>query len=348
MSKPALKDFRHIAILQTAFLGDVVLALSLAQVIRNNYPDVKISFVSTPLAAGISSSFKAVDSVISYDKRGIRKGLDGIKHIATYLNEQGVDCIISAHRSLRSSLVTYFAKPKYSVGFNTSSLSWLYKKRIKYIKYYHEIERNLSLLKAFADYESLNLNYRPLELDIAENDINFVESMIVSHTLSPEKIIALAPGSIWETKKWKEGHFNELSTMLNKNGFSSVLIGSEADAELCSRIANQSGSLSFGGQFTLPQTIYFLSRIKLLLTNDSAPTHFAGLVNCPTVTLFGPTSPIFGFAPWSDKSLSLGLDELKCKPCEIHGGHKCPIGTHECMEKLQPETVLNAVMQLIG
>lgn len=348
MRKPELRDFRHIAIIQTAFLGDVVLTLPLVQVIKNNYPDIKISFVSTPLATGISSSFKAVDTVISYDKRGIRKGLDGIKHIASYLKENEVDCIISSHRSLRTSLVNYYAKPLYSVGFNTASLSFLYKKRIKYIKHIHEIKRNLSLLKAFTDYDKLNLDYGHLELDIPENDMNFVDSMIVSRHLEPDKIIAFAPGSIWETKKWKEKHFIRLAKMLSEKDFTPVLIGSEADSKLCSRIATQSGSLSFGGKFTIPQTIYFLSRIKLLVTNDSAPTHFAGLVNCPTVTLFGPTSPIFGFAPWSDNSISLGLDELKCKPCEIHGGKKCPIGTHECMEKLVPEMVLDAIFQLIG
>ena len=147
MAKPQLDDFKHIAIIQTAFLGDVVLAMPLVRVIKKNYPDIKISFVSTPLAAGITSSVKDIDSVISYDKRGIRKGLDGIKHIAGYLRENGVDCIISSHRSLRTSLLTFFTKAKYSVGFNTSAFSFAYKKRIKYIKSAHEIERNLALLK---------------------------------------------------------------------------------------------------------------------------------------------------------------------------------------------------------
>jgi len=128
MAKPELRDFKHIAVVQTAFLGDVVLAMPLVQVIKNNYPDIKISFVSTPLAIGISSAIKAVDGIIAYDKRGIRRGLDGIKFIASYLREKKVDCIISSHRSLRTSLMTFYAKPKYSVGFNNSALSFAYKK----------------------------------------------------------------------------------------------------------------------------------------------------------------------------------------------------------------------------
>jgi heptosyltransferase-2 len=348
MAKPQLDDFKHIAIIQTAFLGDVVLAMPLVRVIKKNYPDIKISFVSTPLAAGITSSVKDIDSVISYDKRGIRKGLDGIKHIAGYLRENGVDCIISSHRSLRTSLLTFFTKAKYSVGFNTSAFSFAYKKRIKYIKSAHEIERNLALLKAFADYDSLDLDWRDIQTDISDNDKTYVESQLAAVSQEYDKIIALAPGSIWETKKWKEKHFVRLAIMLKDAGYMPILIGSESDAPLCETIAGESAGMSFGGKFTLPQTIYFLSLANVLVTNDSAPTHFAGLVNCPVITLFGPTSPVFGFAPWSSKSISLGIDNLKCRPCEIHGGNKCPVGTHECMEKLLPETVFDAVMSLLS
>ena len=348
MAKPELRDFKHMAVVQTAFLGDVVLAMPLVQVIKNNYPDIKISFVSTPLATGISSTIKAVDGIIAYDKRGIRRGLDGIKFIASYLREKKVDCIISSHRSLRTSLMTFYAKPKYSVGFNNSALSFAYKKRVKYVKSVHEIERNLNLLKAFADYETLNLDYKDIPIEIPEEDKSYVESLLVAKGLEGKTIIAVAPGSVWETKKWKEKHFVKLVGMLIDAGLSPVVVGSEADSELCIRIASNSGAISLAGMFTLPQFIYFLTLTSLTITNDSSPTHFAGLVDCPTVTLFGPTSPVFGFAPWSSKSLSLGLDELKCRPCEIHGGRKCPIGTHECMENLKPEFVFEKAMSLLN
>jgi heptosyltransferase-2 len=215
------------------------------------------------------------------------------------------------------------------------------------VKSDHDIQRNLALLKAFADYDSLDLNFREIDLDISDNDKNFVESALIAKGLNKDKIIALAPGSIWETKKWKEKHFIRLADMLKNIDYIPVLIGSESDAGLCKRIANNSGGYNFGGKFTLPQTIYFLSLIRLIVTNDSAPTHFAGLVNCPAVTLFGPTSPIFGFSPWSDKSVSLTPDNLKCHPCEIHGGKKCPVGTHECMENLLPTTVLDRITLLL-
>jgi len=203
-------------------------------------------------------------------------------------------------------------------------------------------------LKAFADYETLNLDYKDIPIEIPEEDKSYVESLLVAKGLEGKTIIAVAPGSVWETKKWKEKHFVKLVVMLIDAGLSPAVVGSEADSELCIRIASASGAISLAGMFTLPQFIYFLTLTSLTITNDSSPTHFAGLVDCPTVTLFGPTSPVFGFAPWSSKSLSLGLDELKCRPCEIHGGRKCPIGTHECMENLKPEFVFEKAMSLLN
>jgi len=347
MKKPDIRQFKHIAVIQTAFLGDVALAVPLVNVIKSIHPEVKISFVSTPLAAGITSCIKNIDTIVSFDKRGIRKGLDGIKHLAGHLKEINVDCIISCHRSLRTSLLTFLTKPQYSVGFNISAFSLAYKKRIKYIKGYHEIDRNLSLLDAF-DNDFDIPNRQLIEgLDISENDSNYVEMMLHSQKIEEEKLIVLAPGSVWETKKWKKEHFKQLISNLIDSGYSCALIGSEDDKSLCDEIAQSSGAVSLGGKFTLPQTLRFLSLARLLITNDSAPTHFAGLVDCPVITIFGPTSPIFGFAPWSTKSLPIGLDELKCKPCEIHGSNKCPVGTHECMEKLSPQLVFEKTINIL-
>jgi len=347
MKKPDILEFNHIAVIQTAFLGDVALAVPLVNAIKTIHPEVRISFVSTPAAAGITSSVKNIDSIVTYDKRGIRKGWDGIKFLSNHLKEINIDCIISCHRSLRTSLVTFLTNPDYSVGFNTSAFSFAYKRRIKYVKGRHEIDRNLSLLSAFSNDFDFSKFTKNTELDISENDINFVDSILHQNNVESEKMIAIAPGSVWETKKWKKEHFIDLANMLDDKGYVAVLIGSEPDKKLCDDIAAYSSAISFGGKFSIAQTLYLLSLSRLLITNDSAPTHFAGLVDCPVLTIFGPTSPIFGFAPWSTKSASLGLDELKCKPCAIHGGSKCPINTHDCMEKLSPMIVLETSLRLI-
>lgn len=347
MAKPTLKSFKRIAVIQMAFLGDVALAMPLAQVIKNYHPGVQLYFVSTPKAAAISSCVGAIDQIIAYDKRGARTGLDGIKKTAELMSDLECDCIISCHRSLRSTLLMMFAKPKYSVGFGNSSLSFLYKSRVKYEKRIHEIDRNLSLLKGFADYHEIDLSNRKVELDFADEDVIQTLSSVPDGAFKAKRLVAIAPGSIWGTKRWKEHHFINLIRKLKELELDCLLIGSNDDKPICDRIEKDTDAINLAGILTIPQSMYLLSKCKLLITNDSAPTHFAGLVDCPTITIYGPTSHIFGFSPTSKNSFVAEVEGMDCRPCHIHGLNVCPLKTHACMEDLVPDRILDYVKQIL-
>ncbi len=211
----------------------------------------------------------------------------------------------------------------------------------------HEIDRNLSLLNAFSDFSQI-VKTDDVDIDISNSDKSFIDSKLGWLGVKNfEKLVAIAPGSIWETKKWKEEHFAELAILLRENGSDIVFIGSEDDKELCGRLSENSGCHSLAGETSLPQTLYFLSLSKLAITNDSAPTHLAGLMKCPTITIFGPTSPKFGFAPRGPQDKSIELEYLSCKPCAIHGGDLCPKKTHNCMILLKPERIYDEALKLL-
>jgi len=335
-----LSEFKRIAIIQTAFLGDVVLSLPLIQNIRNNAPGSEITLLTTPAASSIANICDAIDKVISYDKRGIHSGIKGIKRSAMLLKENKTDLIIGLHRSLRSSLITFYTKPEYSVGFRNAALSIIYKKRTAYQKQLHEIDRNIELLAAFKNIAITARELTGVKLLNLDEESDYIHLLLSRNGLSEnDKIVAIAPGSVWATKRWKKEYFIQLSKMINESGFKSVMIGSKEDSTLCEDIAINSNSVSIAGKSTIPQTIALLQIASSIVTNDSAPTHFAGLVGCPCITIYGPTSPIFGFAPRGASDIVLQDDSLKCKPCRIHGSDKCPVGTHECMSNIKPEKV---------
>ncbi|MDQ1266597.1 MAG: heptosyltransferase, partial [Bacteroidota bacterium] len=145
-NKPELRAYNTIAVIQTAFLGDVALALPLAQAIKNEHHSCRLLFVTTPQAEELVKLSDAVDKVIVYDKRRIHNGLAGIRQISEILKENKTELIISPHRSLRTTLLSRFAKPKLSIGFDVNSFSFLYDFRVKYRTEKHEIDRDLSLL----------------------------------------------------------------------------------------------------------------------------------------------------------------------------------------------------------
>lgn len=346
--KHNISDFKHIAIIQTAFIGDVALALPLTQAIRNINPDAEISFVTTPVSSSLISCVKAINHVISYDKRGLQEGMRGIRSIVDNLKERRVDCIIAPHRSLRTTLISFLSKPRLSIGFNKNSLSILYKKRVKYRKHWHELDRNLSLLSVFSEANNIKVELPEIELDISEHDKSYIESRLNwCHIQQGDKIVVIAPGSIWETKKWKKEYFARLALMLDNEGLKPVFIGSAQDKELCSEIINQSTGFNFAGETTIPQLFHLLKLASLTVTNDSAPTHLAGLAGCPTLTIFGPTSPIFGFPPRGQNDRILELADLKCHPCAIHGSKECPVKTHVCMTGITPEMVFKESLEII-
>ncbi|NLO19028.1 MAG: glycosyltransferase family 9 protein [Ignavibacteria bacterium] len=337
-----LWHFKHFAIIQTAFIGDTVLTLPLIQAIRNNQPKARISIVCTPNSAPLFNCVEAHDIVIVFDKRKEHKGLKGIKQIAKKLQSLHVDCIIAPHRSLRTTLLTRFSKAKYSISFDKSAFSFLYKKQVKYDFSKHEIERNLSLLKGFDYYDEEEAS--ELELKFKEEDEFIIINLLKEIKGSP---ICIAPGSIWNTKRWKKEGFIELIKILKSKGFECALIGSKADLGLCNEIASQTEAFNFSGKLSLSQTVYLLKNSRLLVTNDSAPTHLAGLVKCPTITIYGPTSAKFGFAPRGEFDRIVEIEGLSCRPCRIHGSKKCPIGTFDCMEKISAPMVAQNVFEII-
>ncbi|MBW7935409.1 MAG: glycosyltransferase family 9 protein, partial [Gemmatimonadaceae bacterium] len=101
------------------------------------------------------------------------------------------------------------------------------------------------------------------------------------------------------------------------------------------------------GRLSLLASAELIRRCAVLVANDSAPTHLASGVGTPTLTLFGPTVPDFGFGPLAPRSLPIGVEGLACRPCHPHGPRECPLGHHACMQTLEPSRVAEHVRNLL-
>jgi len=344
-----LKDFKNIAVIQTAFIGDVALSFYLVQNIKNFHTNCKIFFVTTPVSAPMASCVKAIDTLITFDKRNRHSGWKGIKNMSSLFKELGIHCIISPHRSFRTAILTSISKRKFSVSFDKSALSFLYSKNVKWKLSEHEIIRNNSLLSVFEDTDEILNTIPDVELEINDNDTIYIDNLMLKNDISSEeKIIALAPGSVWATKRWSIEHYTELSKKLTKQNFKVIIIGSKEDFQYGEIIRESNNEvINFCGLTTLPQLIYLLKNSNLLVTNDSSPTHLAGLVKTPTITIFGPTTNKFGFGPIGDFNKSVELENLSCHPCSIHGQKNCPLKHHKCMKEIYPSYVYDLIQQIL-
>jgi len=342
-----LREFTRIAIIQTAFIGDVALVFHLVQAIRDLHDKAHITLVTTPAGASLATCIPALDTIIAYDKRGSRRGWKGIRSLAAELRPHA-DCILAPHRSLRTTLLAVLSGASYSVGYDRSALSFLYRRRVPYPFHLHEAERNLALLTPFADVPPNVISHPSSPVVNIPERVGHRVNMLLGETgIQTEKpLLVLAPGSIWPTKRWPEEYAASAAAVLRERGWNVVLSGSRDDEELCNRIAARSGVVSLAGKTGLPETLALLQQADILVSNDSAPTHLANLVHCPVITIFGPTSPMFGFAPRGGNDRVVEV-QLECKPCSIHGQKECPLGTHACMRTIYPDRIVQEVAEVM-
>jgi len=336
---------KKILIIQTAFIGDVILTIPLAHVLKKHIPDSEIDFLSIPKTKELLENNPNISNIIVYDKHNTGE-ISGLKDIYSILKKKNYDIIISPHRSFRSSFLTYFAGCKLTVGFNNASLSILYKKTVNYIKNIHEIQRNLKLLEPLGIIEN---NIIKPDFYISDEKIEKIDKTLSENKIGKnDKFIIAAPGSVWFTKRFPYKKFSEVFNLLKHQDLKVLLVGSEDDIYLCNNIISISENknlINVSGKLTLLETVELIKRSSLLLTNDSAPLHMANAVGTRVIALFGATVPGFGFFPYGENDKIIEINGLKCRPCRIHGGNKCPIRTFDCMNKISEQVISNAITE---
>jgi len=336
-------QIKKILIIQTAFIGDVILTTPLIQGVKNAFKNTQIHVIVIPSTKNLLDKNPFVDKIIVYDKRKSDKGLKGFIRLVRQLKKEKYDIVISPHRSIRSALIARLTGAKKRIGFNTSAGSFLYTDKINYNPNIHEIDRNLSLV----DGPETTITERQPKVFIDDKDIETVEQILKTEKINTKNIlIAVAPGSVWFTKKWPEEYFTELVNKLSAKDFTVLLIGGKTDRDDCRRIKAATNGLVYNlaGKLTLRESAALLSKCRLLVSNDSGAMHLAVAAETAVIAIFGPTVPAFGFYPYGEKHTIIE-NKLDCRPCGIHGGQKCPIGTHECMKAIKPSTVFQSVLK---
>jgi len=339
---------QKVLVLQNGFLGDTILTLPLLSEIKLRYPSAKLVLACSPLAQELLQDHPDIDEIIVDDKKGSDRGLPGIWRKAMTLKKMSFTVALTPHKSLRSALMLYFAGIPLRVGFRQSAASFLFHRRVIREPQRHDVERNLSLLRAFGiQPEDCRRSMRLPPGSEAEAVVKkILRSMGIDET---KTLIGINPGSVWATKRWSAEGFAGAIQLIKKNYNCDVLLfGGPTDAEVASRIQELCGGtlVNLAGKIGLREMPAALKLCRVLITNDSAPMHMAVACGVPTVAIFCATTPALGFYPYSDNAILLGKD-LPCRPCGSHGGRRCPLGTEDCIRLISPTHVLAAVAKLL-
>ena len=328
-------------VIQTSFLGDTILTTPLIAELSRRGP---VDVVTTPAAAGLLRHHPHLRSVIAYDKRGADRGVFGFLRTARRLRRFGYEAAYLCQGSVRSGALALAAGVSRRVGFSTSAGRRFYTERVELREDLHHSARLLSLAGARAEGDA---TIRPrLFPGIPERGA--VDRLLAFHEVHDDgpPLVALAPSSVWGTKRWP--FYRALAERLAPNA-RVVIIGSRDDVALSDDVCTSvPGAINAAGMLTLLGSAELIRRCNVLVSNDSAPLHLASAVDTPTVAIFGPTVPAFGFGPLAKDSATIGLDGLPCRPCDRHGPRKCPLGHWKCMREIAPGDVAARVLDILS
>ena len=313
---------KHILIIQTAFLGDVILATPLVAELKRIFPEVEIDMLVKKGNQGLLDNNPNLTQVFVFDKS---KGkLRSLTELIRTFRKKKYDLILNLHRFGSSGLIAVSSGSKKVYGFKKNPFSFLYTRSFEHPfgDGTHEVSRNLKLIQEF-DAVSLR---RP-ELYLAKEQ---------EEKVKPYKVgdyFCMAPASVWFSKQLPESKWVELIRRRSEKG-QVYILGGPGDKELCDRIIKNSGvenAVNLAGQLSLLESAGLMRDAQMNYVNDSGPLHLASAVNAPVTAYFCSTIPEFGFAPLSDISKVVQVNEdIDCRPCGMHGFKSCPKGHFKC------------------
>ena len=337
-----LSQKNKILIIQTAFIGDVILATSFIRQVHNSFPESEIHFLLRRGNQKITENNPLITKTIIWNKSEKWKSLFAcIKEV----RKEKYDIVFNIQRFLNSGLITALSGAKTKVGFDKNPMSLFFTHKISHMiphtttdSYLHEVERNQQLISPIKE-QTLSRT-RP-ELYFTDSEKEKVEAIKKEINTNSKPYIVMAPSSVWFTKQLQKKKWIEL--VKNLIDYQIYCIGGPDDKEyLDSIIANQDHATNLCGQLSLTESAYLMQDAHRVMVNDSAPLHLASSVNAKTIAFFCSTVEEFGYGPLSHEH-TLISKKLDCKPCGLHGKKECPLGHFNCSEQIE----LNQVIQKI-
>lgn len=329
----------RILVIQTASLGDVILATPVLEKLYHFYPEARIDILIKRGYESLFLSHPFISELMLWDKSNGK--IKELKRLLREIRNNKYDLVVNLQRFASTGLITTFSGAAETVGFNKNPFSFFFSRKVKHQigkskNNPHETERNLKLIEHVTDQ-----SYRGVRLYPSRGDFARVSQF------KTRQFITISPGSLWFTKQFPEDKWISFLSELD-DSYAVYFLGSADEKDLCSRIREESNimsrSLNLSGRLSLLQSAALMKDAVMNYVNDSAPMHLASAVNAPTTAIYCSTVPEFGFGPLADHAhIVQALNPPDCKPCGLHGFRRCPKQHFDCAYNINTNQLLETL-----
>ncbi len=333
----------------TNWLGDAVMSIPALREIRGAFPEWEITLLARPWVADLYAREDFCDHIVRYENNGRHQGLLGKWTLSSQLRQTRFDCAVLLQNAFDAALVAWLARIPRRIGYARDARGLLLTQAVAVPAkgqlpaherfYYLELLRRAGLIEHLPDRPDVRLSGASRAAESGWEQWK-------RRKLAAKRWIGVSPGAAYGgAKRWLPERFAEAATALASELDADIAVfGSQAEAELCGRIADLAGpqAHNLAGTTSLAEFIDLAATCTVYLTNDSGPMHVAAALGIPTVAVFGATDHV-GTGPVSERARVV-REPVDCSPCLLR---ECPID-HRCMERVPSSRVVDQALSLLA
>lgn len=339
-----MKPFQKILLIRPRFLGDLILATGLAEVIHQNQPEAEVWFLAETAYAEVLNHHPQIKGTVLFDAKR-KNNVFYLWEFYRELRSQKFDLVLDLFGNPRTAQMTFFSGAPIRVGFEMRGRSWAYNRIAKPSPSSLPSGRR-QVTEAYLDQlRALDFKVGPIyqtSLQVTPEEKLYVRKLFDRSGIKPgQKVAVLTPGASWPAKRWPLERFVELGFMLQARGIRLLyLFGPKEEAlvEEFEGMMNKDWILI--NQPSLRGLVAFIEAADVLIANDAGPMHVGPAVGTPTLGIFGPGEPEVWF-PYGKPHQAL-YAEIGCSHCGLDLCHFMA-----CMDHLTAEQAAKGVLELL-
>lgn len=330
-----------VLLIQTAFIGDVILATALLEHLHRTEPGTPIDFLVRKGNEGLLKSHPHVRQVLIWDKK--KDKYRGLWRLLQQIRRADYGRVLTLQRFASTGFLTAFSGARERIGFDKNPFAFRFTKAFPHIigPGVHEVSRNLHLLDPAYAGPVVPPRLYPTPADEAA-------AAEAAALAGGKPYLCIAPTSVWFTKQFPEEQWLKLLAALPPQ-YTVFLLGGPPDVEGCEQLraaTTRLGVINLAGKLSLLASAALMRGATLNYVNDSAPMHLCSAVGAPVCAVYCSTVPYFGFGPLSPFSRIVQIEEkLACQPCGLHGYRQCPLGHFRCAHGIETQQLLAALAE---